>query len=389
VDKSGRWSLFAGSGDDKRGGKGVLHRLNPATLESLWSYRTDDNASSADPVLADLDGDGRVEIIKSVDNYNHDDAHDAVYAFKTDGTMIWKVDGFSGEQSPNIADLNGDGALEIVGMTFGGEVYCLDTRGIVKWRRDLRPEADDQSHAMNLAPVLCDVNGDRALEIVALTGSGYFDAANPGTNAANGIIFVLDPNGGVLDQLDIGSPRSWSIGFACNVDNDPHQELVLSGCGHLDVIRTRGFGPNTELFRKRRTCQRNNAYPWAYEDTYFMDRGTRVSVVNQTDNLVLARNADGFQRSGSFTTELFTLPPDGYFHQLDCEIQQPQATKITITLLDQNDNVLMANASPRQSLQLAQPVKLRFVLSTTDLRRTPKLDAYRLAFRRQAATAIN
>ena len=268
-------------------------------------------------------------------------------------------------------------------MTFGGEVYCLDASGQVKWRRDLRPEIDDRSHAMNLAPILCDVNGNGQLEIVALTGSKYFDAAKPGTNAANGIAFVLDANGSVLDQFDVGSPRCWNMGFAGNVDDDPHLELVLSGCGHLDVIRTRGFGPNTEVFRKRRTYQRNNAWPWAYEDTYFIDRGTREGVMNQTDNLVLTRNADGFQRSGRFTTELLTLPPDGFFHQLDCEIQQPEATKITVTVLDQKDNVLIANAGTRQSLHLAQPVKLRFIFSTTDSRRTPKLDAYRLAFSRK------
>lgn len=389
VDKSGRWSLFAGSGDDGQGGKGVLQSLDPATLQSGWSYRTDDNASSADPVLVDLDGDGRVEIVKSVDNYNHDDAHDAIYAFKTDGTVFWKTEGFSGEQSPNVADLNGDGSPEIVGMTFGGEVYCLDARGKVKWRRDLRPETDDRSHAMNMAPILCDVNGDGQLEIVALTGSKYFDPANPGTNTANGIIFVLDAKGAILDKLDVGAPRCWDIGFACNVDDDPHLELVLAGCGHLDVIRTRGFGPNTEVFRKRRTYQRNNTYPWAYEDTYFMDRGTREGVVNQTDNLVLARNADGFQHSGSFTTELLTLPPGGFFHQLDCEIAQPETTRITISVLDQKDNKLIANASAHQTLHLMQPVKLRFVLSTTDPRRTPKLDAYRLAFSHKARTSTS
>jgi hypothetical protein len=389
VDKAGRWSLFAGSGDDGRGGKGVLHRLNPSNLESVWSYRTDDNASSADPVLVDLDGDGRVEIIKSVDNYHHDDAHDAIYAFTTDGKVLWKTEGFSGEQSPNVADLDGDGKPEIVGMTFGGEVYCLDARGKVKWRRDLRPEIDDQSHAMNMAPILCDVNGDSELEIVALTGCKHFDPSKPGTNLANGIVFVLDAKGAVLDKLDIGSPRCWSVGFACNVDNDPHLELVLSGCGHLDVIRTRGFGPNTEVFQKRRTYQRNNAHPWAYEDTYFMDRGTRENVVNQTDNLVLARNADGYQRSGSFTTELLTLPPGGFFSRLDCEIAQAEGTKLVVTVLDQKDDVLMANASARQTLQLVQPVKLRFNFSTTDSRRTPKLDAYRLSFKRKTPAAAD
>ena len=170
VDDDGRWDLFAGSGDDTLA-KGILHRYDPITLESLWSYKTNDNASSADPVLADIDGDGKVEIIKSVDNYAGDDAHDAVYAFGTDGTLLWKVEGIAEEDSPNVADLDGDGQVEIVGMTFGGEVYCLDGRGRFRWRKDLRPELNNSAHAY-MAPILCDLNGDNKLEILALTNGG-------------------------------------------------------------------------------------------------------------------------------------------------------------------------------------------------------------------------
>ena len=103
VDRDGRWDLFAGSGDDFAA-KGVLHRLNPLTLESVWSFPTNDNASSADAVLVDIDGDGIVEIIKSVDHYKQDDAHDAVMAFTIDGKLLWKVEGLSAEDSPNVAD---------------------------------------------------------------------------------------------------------------------------------------------------------------------------------------------------------------------------------------------------------------------------------------------
>ena len=125
VDHDGRWDLFAGSGDD-HGAKGTIHRYDPLTLRSIWSYKTNDNASSADMVLADIDGDGQVEII---------------------------------------------------GMTFGSEVYCLDSKGHVRWRKDLRPELDDSAHAY-MAPILCDLNGDRELEILALTN---------GKGKANGV----------------------------------------------------------------------------------------------------------------------------------------------------------------------------------------------------------
>jgi hypothetical protein len=208
VEHDGRWDLFAGSGDDADATrKGILHRFDPVSLADIWSFRTDDNASSADAVLVDLDSDGRVEILKSVDNYAGDDAHDAVYAFNADGTVRWKVAGLSSEDSPNAADLDGDSSIEIVGMTFGGEVYCLDAAGHVTWRKDLRPELDDTAHAY-MAPILCDVNGDKALEILAMTNGGYFGPNHPGgQTVADGVIFTLSADGEILDRLEVGSRR--------------------------------------------------------------------------------------------------------------------------------------------------------------------------------------
>ena len=247
VDRDGRWDLFAGSGDDSNG-KGILHRFDPVTLKSVWSYRTNDNASSADPVLADIDRDGQVEIIKSVDNYARDDAHDAIYAFETDGTPLWKTPGFSGEDSPNVADLDGDGEVEIVGMTFECEVYCLDSRGRIKWRKDLRPELDDADAHAYLTPILCDVNGDHRLEILALTNGGYFDATgrpSPGQTVAAGVVFALSATGEILDRFEVSGPRYWGDAFVCNIDDDPFLELVISDSWTSSKPRASVRNPNT------------------------------------------------------------------------------------------------------------------------------------------------
>ena len=57
-----------------------------------------------------------------------------------------------------------------------------------------------------------------------------------------------------------------------------HLELVVSGYGGLDVFETSGFGSNTEHFQRRRNYQRLNVRPWAYEDSFFMERGHRLRV---------------------------------------------------------------------------------------------------------------
>ncbi len=382
VDGDGRWDMFAGSGDDSNG-KGVLHRYDPVTLKSDWSYKTNDNASSADPVLADIDGDGQVEIIKSVDNYAGDDAHDAIYAFETDGTLIWKTQGFSGEDSPNVADLDGDGEVEIVGMTFGGEVYCLDSKGRIKWRKDLRPELGDSDAHAYLAPILCDVDGDPDLEILALTNGGFFDAsgkASKNQTPAHGIVFALSADGQILDQFDVGGPRYWGGAFVCNIDDDPKLELVVAGSGGVDVIETQGVGPNTEHFQRRRDYQRLNVMRWAYQDSYFIYRGTKEGVVNLTDNLVLAKTDSDYRPSGAFTTELFTLPPGTQFDRVSFRLRTPDGTSIGLEILDAEGRMLHDNVKSGAELGLAQPAQLRFQFSTTSMDVSPILDSYQLRF---------
>ena len=381
VDGDGMWDLFAGSGDDGNSSKGVLHRYDPVSLKTLWSFNTNDNASSADPVLVDIDGDGQVEIIKSVDNYAGDDAHDAVYAFETDGTLIWKVDGPAGEDSPNVADLDGDGSVEIVGMTFGCEVYCLDSRGRFKWRKDLRPELDNHAHAY-MTPILCDLNGDSTLEILAMTNGAYFDGDRKSPYAGNGILFALSPAGEILDSYDVGGRRYWGEASVCNVDDDPYLEVILSGSGGLDVIKTSGFGPNTEYFQRRRNYQRLNVLPWAYEDSFFLYRGRKENVTNLTDNLVLTRTDGRYVPSGRFTTELLTLPPGCAFNRLTYDVKLPAGTTTTVDVLDHSGVVLQKSVPDGAALNLTQPVKLRFTLTTSKHARSPKLDNYSLYFDR-------
>lgn len=381
VDSDGRWDLFAGSGDDHRA-KGVLHRYDAETLQSVWAYSTDDNASSADPVLVDIDADGQVEIVKSVDNYKGDDAHDAVYAFETDGSLLWRVDGLSGEDSPNVADLDGDGDVEIVGMTFGCEVYCLKRDGSSRWRRDLRPELDNDAHAY-MAPILCDLDGDPELEVLAMTNGSISSvgAANE-DGRPHGILFALDADGEILDRLDVGGPRYWGHAFACNIDDDAWLELVVSGSGGLDVIETRGFGPNTEHFQRRRTYQRLNVLPWAYDETYFIGRGERHNVVARTDNLVLAQDESSYAGSGRFVTELLTLPPGLRFTHMSFSADVPAATSLSANILDERGTVLVADVRSGAAVDVRRPVRLSFEFTTTNAGQTPRLDDYSLQFGR-------
>jgi len=267
-------------------------------------------------------------------------------------------------------------------MTFGGEVYCLDAQGRFKWRRDLRPELDDGQH-MYMAPILCDLNGHRHLEILAMTNGQYSPTPELKPNAK---LFALDARGNVLDQLDLGESRYWGHAFVCNLDDDPYLELVVSGYGGLDVIETRGFGPNTEHFQRRRDYRRLNVRPWAYEDSYFIERGQKDRVVNLTDNLILAKGDGGYVRDGRFVTEQLTLPPDCEFRQLQFAAETPAGTQVRVDVLDANERPLREAVSPNTDLRVREPVHLAFRLSTSDPAKTAKLDSYSLAFDRRSDT---
>ena len=377
VDHDGRWDLFAGSGDD-HAAKGVLHRIDPVTLDSIWSFDTNDNASSADPVLVDIDGDEQVEIIKSVDNYAKDESHDAVYALETDGTLLWKVPGLSGEDSPNVADLDADGEVEIVGMTFGGEVYCLNADGTIRWRNDLRPKLDNGQH-MYMAPILCDLDGDSELEILAMTNGQYSKIPNTKPIAQ---LFALDAQGNVLDRFDLEESRFWGHAFVCNIDEDPFLELVVSGSGGLDVIETKGLGPYSEHFQRRRSYQRLNVIPWQYADSYFIHRGQKSGVANLTDNLVLQAEDGQYLPSGSFTTELLIPPPGLVFDEAVYSSRQPPGTTVQLNILAGSGTLIHKSVRSGTKLRIEEPVRLQFLLSTKDPSKTPVLDAYKLSFNR-------
>jgi outer membrane protein assembly factor BamB len=66
------------------------------------------------------------------------------------------------ESSPAIADIDGDGKLEVLVGSHDGNLYCLDGRsGARKWA--YRPRASAQFFS---SPTLADLDGDGLLEII-------------------------------------------------------------------------------------------------------------------------------------------------------------------------------------------------------------------------------
>jgi hypothetical protein len=136
-----------------------------------WPKATD-GVMETSPALADLNGDGRLEVIAVCHDQNNRNCR-RLYAWHGDGTM---VNGFPVDfhedtliyQSPAVADIDGDNQPEIL-LSIGDEIAIIGANGQVKEMRFSNP-----GDAYKINPIIADVNGDGLLETII--GGGPPDA---------------------------------------------------------------------------------------------------------------------------------------------------------------------------------------------------------------------
>lgn len=266
----------------------VLRQTLPASWDENWL---------GSPAVADIDGDGTKEIIAT--------RHSVLYVWNADGTLRWKtawgydVDNTpehrSGRMwaSPVVADLDGDGDMEIVVGSHYGTVSAYDHTGhlLPGWPR-LVPGADGVSASPEIRSIAAaDLDGDRRMEILVVkTGSGPVAT-----------VFQLDgtirPGWPQVDRtrctgcFDYGGYNQ-NIG-AGDVDRDGFLEVIVS----YDAI---GFG----LFRHDGTPMPTDG---TYADPY-------ISGVEAYHDIALARQGWGNGDRSEFTDSppvLVDLDGDG------------------------------------------------------------------------------
>jgi outer membrane protein assembly factor BamB len=152
---------------------GVCHGVEPV-LE--WAYETTGKIY-ASPILADLEGDGAVEVIVAASRAQR------ILCLTGEGALKWDFqlddgvsDGF--QATPSVVDYDGDGKKEVFWLSKGGTAGCLDSQGQLVWRVFV---GDHMDYA---APVVADVNGDGRIEVLF--------------GAESGTLYCLDDVGQVL-----------------------------------------------------------------------------------------------------------------------------------------------------------------------------------------------
>jgi alpha-tubulin suppressor-like RCC1 family protein/subtilisin family serine protease len=177
-------------------------------------------------VLADMDGDGYLDVIVQ---YQNADNPNVIKVFDRNGTLLpgWpKILATSSlatlsSVDPIVADINGDGLLEIISVAgnLSNEVHVLSGYGseLAGWPVVL--QVDTQGGVLRGTPVVADIDGDGKQEILFATSDFSY----------NGRLLALDPNGRMLAGFPKNSTPGASLLSGAAIGD-------LDGNGKLDLV---------------------------------------------------------------------------------------------------------------------------------------------------------
>lgn len=209
-----------------------------------WSFYLDGWNRSSSPVIADIDSDGQNEIV-----FGHQDG--ILRAYEGDGRFKWStpaIPGINEEQncnpqltpsaidsSPAVADIDGDGDVEVVvglGSTFvpnqNGSVISVNGKtGRIEWAfansfdnaslwAGQVPEPDGWCEATYATPAIGDVDGDGNVDIVFASWDFR--------------IWAVDGRGNPLPGFPVNNDDTvWSSPALFDLDYDGDVEIFIGG----------------------------------------------------------------------------------------------------------------------------------------------------------------
>lgn len=233
-------------------GDGILRAAAGDGLGVLWSNVDRDWRVQPDAGIAagDIDGDGWPEIVAV-----GEDQH--LLAFEHDGSGKWRSDaqGIADRGCPALADLNGDGQVEVI---YGNQIY--DANGILRAQGQHGTGANPGRPEFP-APVVVDLDDNGVQEVVV--GNALYDAAgsalwfNGGPDGLVGVgnfdddalgevvvvsentVRILDTNGVVLrGPVDLIADGLGGPPTIADFDGDGEPEIGIANRAYYAVFET-------------------------------------------------------------------------------------------------------------------------------------------------------
>lgn len=180
----------------------ALQLFNDGTYKELWSKSgfLPPAADAIAPAIADIDGDGRPEIIFEVDHRNPDSAGGqmGIFVLNADGSLKWQhtwntvgrvpCHNFVTDSKPALGDMNGDGIVDIVVLE--ADLVVLDGRNgneLVRKpgiKNGTNPICSSSSYS-----AIADVDGDGRNEYIISSEYGTHVFNNDGTLRWNNTVY--------------------------------------------------------------------------------------------------------------------------------------------------------------------------------------------------------
>ena len=212
------------------------------------------NMANSAPTIADVNGDGTLEIIIVGNVYNcgtdpYTDLYEMPFIFNADRTRWqdaahnWTViplpDGAAAPLSedynliennvpnPVVVDLDGDGLKEIVYPSYDGRVhaYWLDKTEHGSWPFEVYQPAEG-FYRFATEPIVADLNHDNQAEVI------FASWTQNGSHAA-GKLYIVSWDGNLIQSIDLprdtGDARGGALAAPtiANIDNDLDYELLV------------------------------------------------------------------------------------------------------------------------------------------------------------------
>jgi len=206
------------------GGRRPSLEVRDGSGTAVWTRELPGGAPEFDaPVVGDVDGDGMAEVFVDTGSEGR------ILAFDAAGKPLggsWPVVPGGTHFGKVLADLNGDGRMELIALSNPpGDLVGTPQRHLVVLNGDGRLLAEwsfasctepIEPKALELLPAVANLDGDPALEIVALDGClgvSAFDLSHPGSPIWTSI----------TEANLFGSP------VAGDLDGDGREEIVVGG----------------------------------------------------------------------------------------------------------------------------------------------------------------